>query len=69
MARDTDGDVREILVFDEMVKETDSAWLIEFDRKRVFLPKSQVDIDMEDNTVEVPMWLIKEKGLEAFIDG
>ncbi len=55
--------------FDTLVRETESAWLIEIgspmdaDAKQYWLPKSQVDLSHASKTVVVPDWLATEKGL------
>jgi len=49
--------------FDEIVTETDAAWLLDVGDDKIWLPKSQCDIDEDDNTIEVPEWLAIEKGL------
>lgn len=50
--------------FDELIRESDSAWLIRTaDGDEVWLPKSQCELDEDDNRVDVPEWLAIEKGL------
>jgi hypothetical protein len=53
----------DILEFDleELVKETDKAWLVKIEGEEMWLPKSQVEI--EDEIVFIPEWLAKEKDL------
>lgn len=46
----------------ELVHETDLAWLIDDDGKRVWLPKSQCEYDGKV-TFTVPEWMATEKGL------
>lgn len=54
----------ETIYFERLVHQTTDAWLIETDSgDEVWLPKSQCELDEDDNTVEVPEWLAIEKGL------
>ena len=51
--------------FDELIHETEMAWLMQLHLDDpVWLPKSQVTVHWGDRTVEVPLWLAEEKGLE-----
>jgi len=52
-----------VLPFDDILKETDSAWLLDFGYIEVWLPKSQCEMDEDENTIEVPEWLAIEKEL------
>jgi len=49
----------------EVKIETDSAWLINDGTKEAWLPKSQVEMHVEDKgtTAVMPEWLAQEKGL------
>jgi hypothetical protein len=57
----------DILTLGGFVKiETNSAYLFEADdskRDAVWLPKSQVEWDEADETMQIPEWLALEKGL------
>jgi len=58
-----------VIVFDEVVVETDKAVLLQFDKRRVWLPKSGIDwIDENSCTAEVQWWLVVNKGLECFVE-
>lgn len=54
------------IVYDDLVYETDKAYLLRFDDKDVWIPKSQVQ-DIDDEYVTLPLWLIEEKELETYI--
>jgi hypothetical protein len=50
--------------FDEIVLETDKAWLVKVDKdENVWLPKSQCELDEDAKTVMVAEWLAIDKGL------
>jgi len=58
-----------VIVFDEVVVETDKAVLMKFDKREVWLPKSQISwIDEAGGTAEMSWWLIVNKGLECFVE-
>jgi len=54
------------IVYDDLVYETDKAYLLRFDDRDVWIPKSQVQ-DIDDEYVTLPLWLIEEKELETYI--
>ncbi len=58
------------LRFEEVKHETHSAYLILFDRSGVqaWLPKSQCEVSDGDKIVQMPQWLVEEKGLDAYVD-
>lgn len=47
---------------EELVHETDAAWLFLIDGEEVWLPKSQCDYD-GGTSVDVPLWLLEKKGI------
>lgn len=49
--------------YDEFIRETSSAWLLSIDNEEIWLPKSQCEIDRQDETIYVPEWLAIEEGL------
>jgi hypothetical protein len=49
--------------FDRIVKETDQAALIDFGDKKIWLPKSQIDLRSWSKIVGIPEWLAEAKGL------
>lgn len=51
------------IAFDELITETDGAWLIEVDGKRHWLPKSECEIDEKRNIMEGPEWLFEKRDL------
>jgi len=54
--------------FDRLVVENSpGAWLMEFDGKGHWIPKADSTIYDTGNMVETPMWLVVQKGLEAYI--
>jgi len=47
-------------------RETAKAYLVDVGfEENIWLPKSQIEIDTARNTILVPKWLAKEKGLET----
>jgi hypothetical protein len=50
--------------FDSIVKETDAATLIDFGDKKIWLPKSQIDLRSWSKIVGIPQWLVEVKGLD-----
>jgi hypothetical protein len=57
------GKEDDILEFEleELLKETDKAYLVRIEGEEMWLPKSQVDV--EDDIVYISEWLAKEKNL------
>ncbi len=54
------------LQYDAVLKETDNAWLIEFEPSvEVWIPKSQCG--EPDGTIEIKEWLVTEKELDEYI--
>jgi len=56
------------LKYDEIIQETDLAWLLRFGDDEVWMPKSRCENDDEERLISVPQWLIEEKGLEVYAD-
>jgi hypothetical protein len=56
------------LVFDILVHTSEKAYLLQFDEKNVWLPKSKatLNMSMHKNTVRIPKWLMIEKELEDY---
>jgi hypothetical protein len=56
------------LVFDILVHTSGKAYLLQFDEKNVWLPKSKatINMSMHKNTVRIPKWLMREKELEDY---
>jgi hypothetical protein len=48
---------------DGIVTETEKAICVRHDRKMIWLPKSQVEYDANENVVTLPEWLAIEKEL------
>lgn len=49
--------------FDEIVKETEKAVLIDFGDKKIWLPKSQVDLRIWSKIIGIKQWVAEIKGL------
>jgi hypothetical protein len=49
--------------FDEIIKETPDAWLLDMGDEKVWFPKSQCELDEDEQIIDVPEWLAIEKGL------
>ena len=56
-----------ILVYDDIIVDRDLSWLLKFDDREVWLPKSQCSIDEDEFEVIIPSWLVEENELESFI--
>lgn len=50
--------------YDNLEHETDEAWLLRMDVYNIWFPKSQCNINEDEEIIEVPEWLAIEKGLE-----
>lgn len=48
---------------DELVRETDRAWLLRIDGDEVWIAKSIGELDERSSEVTIPEWLAEEKGL------
>lgn len=55
----TDVDYERIKVDDPTLK----AVLFVINRKEVWLPRSQIEVDTDDKTITMPEWLALDKGL------
>ena len=49
--------------YEELICQTEKAWLFLIEEKEHWLPKSQCKIDEEDKVISIPDWLAEEKGL------
>jgi len=63
-----EDELKERVVFDELRHTGDGAWLLRFDTEETWVPMSQCTLDEDEHVVEMPMWLIKKKGLESYIE-
>lgn len=56
------------LAFDILVHTSDKAYLLQFEERNVWFPKSEaiINMSMHNNTVRVPKWLMIEKKLEDY---
>jgi len=69
----TDGVLEEIvmahenemteILYDNIERETGDAVLFDFDSTLVWLPRSEISIDDDDKTIELPVWLATKNGL------
>lgn len=58
------------LKFLDILQETEKGWRVLFDETRPdgsWLPKRKVEIDTNDNTIQVPNWLIEEHDLDGYV--
>lgn len=54
------------VIFDEIVKQTKKGLRVRFDDNRVWIPLSQIrKEDLSWHILDLPDWLIREKGIEA----
>jgi hypothetical protein len=52
------------LDYDSVEDETSKAYLVRIEGDDYWLPKSQIgEMNADDYTIELPVWLAKEKGL------
>lgn len=56
------------LAFDILVHSTEKAHLLQFGERDVWIPmnKATLNMSMHKNTVRVPRWIMREKGLEKY---
>ncbi len=47
--------------YDELVTETDAAWLVRIDGEEYWLPKSKCEINEAHQEIIIPNWLAMEK--------
>jgi hypothetical protein len=47
-----------------VLKETEKAWLIEYDNEEHWFPKSLCEWHEDGDTLVLPVWLVKDKGIE-----
>jgi hypothetical protein len=52
-----------LIEYDEIIRKSDKGVLIKIEGDKYWLPKSQVEINEDDDTIDIPEWLLKEKGL------
>ena len=53
-----------LLSYDEILTETDLAYLFVIDGEEFWIPKSQIEyLDTEEQEFDIPRWLAEEKGL------
>ena len=53
------------IIYDEIMRQTDRAVQYRFNKTKVWIPVSQIkEEDLVKQTVILPMWLIKNDGLE-----
>lgn len=45
------------------IHSTEKAWLLEYDGKEFWVPKSQVEYDREEEVLSIPEWLAIENEL------
>lgn len=56
------------LAFDDIITQTDKAYLVLFGTEQVWIPKSISTIEATDNSIIVPDWFIFKNELECFIN-
>jgi hypothetical protein len=50
--------------YDNLLQETDKAWLLDIEGEEIWFPKSQCNLTYGDSTyILVPDWLAGKKGL------
>ena len=54
------------LVFDELITETQTVWVVTFDGREVVLPRSECQLFLGDRVVTVPEWLAIKEELEGY---
>ncbi len=55
----------ETIGYDELVRDDELSWLLKFPDvvEPVWLPKAECEIDEADMTIEVPDWLVVDRGI------
>ena len=56
------------LLYDSIITEGPSAYLLLFDNFDVWIPKSISNIDKDNKTIDVPLWLVEKEELEMYED-
>jgi len=56
------------LKYDEMIRETELAWLLRFGDDEAWLPKSLCENDCENYVISVPGWMVKKKELDMYLN-
>ena len=54
------------LVYDDFIAPTPRAFLVTFGDEKIWLPQSLTEIDGNTKTLEIPQWLMIEKGIEDY---
>ena len=49
--------------FDEVVADRPMAYCLSIESEYIWLPKSQIKVDLDDGIVGIPKWLAEAKGL------
>jgi uncharacterized protein YuzE len=52
--------------YDEIMHETEAAYLFLFDDKEVWLPKSWIEVDEKDKVISIPQFRAEEKEIEGY---
>jgi hypothetical protein len=52
--------------YDEFIKSCANSWLIRIDNKNHFFPFSLCSLDEESKEIICPMWMIVDKGIDAY---
>lgn len=56
------------IIYDEIIRQTNLAIQYDIAGEKPWIPLSQIQYeDLGNHIVELPWWLIKEKGLESYI--
>ena len=56
------------LLYDSIIREGSAVYLILFDNFEVWIPKSISNIDRDNKTIDVPLWLVEKEELEMYED-
>ena len=54
------------LTFDMLIHPSDKAYLLQFGKRDIWLPKSETVINTSKNIIIVPIWLVYQNSLEKY---
>ncbi|MHC4310923.1 MAG: hypothetical protein ACYSW3_00445 [Planctomycetota bacterium] len=56
------------ITYEELLRETDGAYLLRIDGKDHWFPKTQCRVEESHQLVEIPIWLAISRGLEGYLE-
>lgn len=56
------------ITYDELIRETDGAYLLRIDGERHWFPKTQCRVEESHQLLEIPIWLAISRGIEGYLE-